>query len=90
MAGSGLQQLFELIYAHYAVVHMLTYKAVARAVWAHLIIDATLNALVLSNAMDTPCFVLHKKKQNLHWKRLQLISALEMLIFKKPVSSMKT
>ncbi len=51
MAGSGFEQVFELIYAHNAVVHMLSGKAIARAVRAHLIVDAALNALVLSNAM---------------------------------------
>jgi hypothetical protein len=81
--------IFEL---HNAVVHMLAGKAIARAVRAHLIVDAALNALVLSNTMDPPpYFLLHDaKKQNLHWKRLQLISALEMLISKKPTSYMKT
>ena len=32
MAASGLQELLELIYAPNAVVHMLTGKAIARAV----------------------------------------------------------
>ena len=36
MAGSGLQKLFELMYAPNAVVHMLAGKALARAVRAHL------------------------------------------------------
>ena len=54
MAGSGLQELLELIYASNAVVHMLTGKAIARAVRAHLIIDAALNSLVLANTFNVP------------------------------------
>ena len=46
MAGSGLQELFELMYALNAVVHMLAGEALARAVRAHLIIDPALNAVV--------------------------------------------
>ncbi len=50
MAGSGLQEVLELIYAS---MHMLSGKAIARAVWAHLIVDAALNALVLAIGCDT-------------------------------------
>ena len=50
MAASGLQKLLELIYAPNAVVHMLTGKAVARA----LIVDAALNALVLAKTFNVP------------------------------------
>ncbi len=38
MASSGLQELFDLVYAHNAVEHMLSGKAVARAVHAHLLV----------------------------------------------------
>ena len=40
MARSGLRELRELIYASNAVDHILTGKAIARAVRAHLIVDA--------------------------------------------------
>ena len=53
MAGSGLQELFELMYA---VVHMLAGKALACAVRAHLIIESALNALLLSDAMNINLF----------------------------------
>ena len=43
VASSGLQDLLGLIYAPNAVVHMLSGKAIARAVQAHLIVDAALN-----------------------------------------------
>ena len=56
MAGSGLQELFELMYAPNAVVHMLAGKALARAVRAHLIIESALNALLLSDAMNINLF----------------------------------
>ena len=54
MAGSGLQEVLELIYASNAVVHMLPGKAIARAVRAHLIVDAALNALVLAKTFCVP------------------------------------
>ncbi len=54
MAGSGLQEVLELIYADNAVVHMMTGKAIARAVRGHLIVDAALNALILSDVLGVP------------------------------------
>ena len=49
MAASGLQELWKLIYASNAVVHMLTGKAIVRAVQGHFIVDAALNALILAS-----------------------------------------
>ena len=46
MAGSGLKELLELIYAPNALEYMLSGKAVSRAVRGHLIIDAALDALL--------------------------------------------
>jgi len=54
MAGSGLQELLETIYAPNAVVHMLSGKAISRAVRAHLIVDAALNALISARAFGIP------------------------------------
>ena len=54
MAGSGLQEVLELIYADNAVVHMMTGKAIARAVRGHLIVNAALNTLVLAKTFDVP------------------------------------
>lgn len=54
MAGSGLQEVLELIYADNAVVHMMTGKAIAQAVRGHLIVDAALNALILSDVLGVP------------------------------------
>jgi hypothetical protein len=54
MASTGLQDLLELIYAPNAVVHMLSGKAIARAVRGHFIVDAALNALMLADALNVP------------------------------------
>ena len=53
MSGSGLEQVLESIYASNAVVLILTGKVVSRAVQAHLIVDASLNALLLADFLDT-------------------------------------
>ncbi|EFX73412.1 hypothetical protein DAPPUDRAFT_325339 [Daphnia pulex] len=44
--GSGLQELLSLVYAENAVPHMLSGKAISRAVRGHLLIDSAINALV--------------------------------------------
>ena len=54
MAGSGLREVLELIYAPNAVDHIMTGKAIARAVRANLIVDAALNALLYSEALEVP------------------------------------
>ena len=54
MVGSGLQELLETIYAPNAVVHMLSGKAISRAVRAHLIVDAALNVLISARAFGIP------------------------------------
>lgn len=57
MAESGLRDLLELIYASNAVDHIFSGKAIARAVRAHFIVDAALNALLYSEALGVP--ILH-------------------------------
>ena len=54
MAGSGLKELLDMIYAPNAVEHIFTGKAIARAVRAHLLVDAALNTLMLSKALTVP------------------------------------
>ena len=54
MAGSGINELFEMIYAPKSVVQILSGKATSRAVRAHLLLDAVLNGLLLSKSMDVP------------------------------------
>ena len=54
MAGSGLRELLELIYASHPEDHIMTGKAFSGAVSAQLIVDATLNALLYSQALGVP------------------------------------
>ena len=51
MVESGLKELLELIYVPNAVEHILNGKAIARAVRAHLLVDAVLNTLILSKVL---------------------------------------
>ena len=51
LAGSGLQELLELVYAQNAVGHVLSDgKAISRAVRGHLLVDSALNALLTAEA----------------------------------------
>ena len=54
MASFNLQEMLELIYAPNAVVHMPSGKTIARAIPAHFIIDAALNALMLNSVFNAP------------------------------------
>ena len=63
MAGSGLQEIMELVYAPNAVVHILSGKAYARVVRAHLLVDAALNALLLADAFQVPQILVHQEVQ---------------------------
>ena len=57
MAGSGLQELLETIYADNAVTHMLTGKAVQRAFRGLLLVDSALSAMIVSDEFNVkaPC-----------------------------------
>ena len=50
MHDSGLKETLETIYAPNAVTHILSGKAVSRAVRGHFIVDSALNVLVLPKA----------------------------------------
>lgn len=54
MFGSGLLNLFETVYASTTVSHMLSGKAIARAVRGHFLVDTALTALILSNIYGIP------------------------------------
>jgi hypothetical protein len=54
MAGSGLADVLELIYAKNAVVHMLSGKAIARAVRGHFLVDSALNCLLMRDLFNIP------------------------------------
>ena len=51
MGGSGLREILELFYAENAVGHILSGKAIARAVRAHLLVEATLTTMIMSTIM---------------------------------------
>lgn len=51
MAGSGLQEVLETIYAEQTVRHMLSGKAVDRAIRGHMITDAVLHSLVIKKKL---------------------------------------
>jgi len=50
MAGSGLIEILELVYANNAVSHMMTGKAVETVVRGHSPIDASLNVILATMA----------------------------------------
>ena len=52
MSGSGLAEVLQVIFAENTVPHLMSGKAVSRAVRGHLIMDSALNALLLSKAYD--------------------------------------
>ena len=54
MAGSGLEELLEVVYAGNTVCHMMSGKAVSRAVRGHMLVDAALNAMLLADAYNVP------------------------------------
>ena len=53
MAGSGLEQVLEVVYAENAVKHILSGKAIARAVRGNFMVHAALNLMLASNAYNT-------------------------------------
>ena len=53
MAGTGLQELLEVIFAGNTVAHILSGKAVARAIRGHLLLDSVLHTLLLCNLFET-------------------------------------
>ena len=54
MAGSGLKELLEIVYADNAVCHVLSGKAISQAIHGLFLVDAALNALLVSNAFNIP------------------------------------
>ena len=85
-----------MIYAPNAVEHILTGKAIARAVRAHLLVDAALNTLMLSKALtvpisgmqDTPNESEEMKMKMLHQIRHLLQIPDRILTFRKLVPCM--
>ena len=54
MADSGLQELLEVAYASNTVSHILTGKAVSRAVRGHLLVEAALNSILVADTYNVP------------------------------------
>ena len=48
MANTGLREALESIYAKNSVDHMMSGKAISRALWGHFIVDAVLAGLLLA------------------------------------------
>ena len=54
MSSSGMREVVETIYAPNTVDHIFSGKAIARAIRAHILIDAALNGLLLSQVLAVP------------------------------------
>lgn len=54
MSGSGLEEVLGVVYAPNTVTHMLSGKALARAVRGHYLVDSALNALIACKAFNFP------------------------------------
>lgn len=54
MAGSGLQELLETIYAGNSVKHILSGKAVSRAIRGHLLVFSALKTVIVANTYNLP------------------------------------
>ena len=47
MARSGLEEALLQVYGENAVMHMMCEKAVARALWGHMLVDSALNMILM-------------------------------------------
>ena len=54
MAGTGLKEVMSQVYAEGSVDHMLSGKAVAHAVRAHLLVDSSLNTIATAQMLGIP------------------------------------
>ena len=54
MAGSGLQEVLQVVYASNTVNHMLSGKAVSRALHGHLLVHAALHTILLADTYNVP------------------------------------
>lgn len=68
MDGSGLSDLLSLIYATDKVPHLLSGKAISRAIRGHLLVDSALHALLLSQLFTRG--PLPKEPDHIDWKSL--------------------
>ena len=63
MSGSGLQEVVETVYAPNAVTHMMSGKAIQRAIRGHMLVDNALTVLLLENGVNSQC-TLHCEQEN--------------------------
>ena len=56
MAGSGIEEVLELVYAKNVVPHILSGKALARAIGGHFLVDAAQNAMLVSDTFSLSLF----------------------------------
>ncbi len=54
MAGSGIEDILELVYTKITTIHMLSGKAIARAIRGHSLVDEALNSLLACKALGIP------------------------------------
>ncbi len=81
MAGSGLKELLEIVYASNAVTHILSGKAVQRALRGLLLVDSALNTMLVSKEFNVKPLCLRNKAEHKHANEL---SAEQLQIISKP------
>ena len=54
MAATGLTQVLEVVYAENAVKHILSGKAISRAIRGHLMVHAALSTMLVAKAYNIP------------------------------------
>ena len=62
MAASGLTEVLEVVYAENTVKHIVSGKAMSRAIRGHLMILAALNTILLANAYNLPLPTYQRRK----------------------------
>ena len=65
MAGSGLKEAISQVYAEGSVEHILSGKAVARAVRAHLLVDSALNTMTTAQMLGVPLPCIYSEEESI-------------------------
>ena len=71
IAETGLAQVLEVVYAENAVKHILSGKAISRAIRGHLMVHAALSTMLTANAYNLTLQLMESV-----WKRLSFTQAL--------------
>eukprot|EP00794_Sanderia_malayensis_P020950 gene20950-23000_t len=64
MTSSGLQAILETVYTENTVPYMLNGKAISRAVRGHLLVVATLHAIIMSEVYSCPINLVNDEERN--------------------------